>query len=77
MNKRLDEIAAHKCRESQTCSCYLLATEPNENCPVHGAGEWPPRCEECGRYLKREHESEALAKVAALCEIEKLERGGA
>ena len=22
-----------------------------EDCPVHGHGPWPPRCEECGRFL--------------------------
>ena len=43
----------HKHRESRTCSCYLLALEPDEECPVHGAGEWPPRCCECGRFMRR------------------------
>jgi hypothetical protein len=41
----------HKHRESTTCCCWLQALEPNENCPVHGWGPWPPRCEECGQFL--------------------------
>jgi len=45
--------AEHECRESQTCTCYQLALEPDESCPQHGAGEWPPRCEVCGRFIKR------------------------
>lgn len=44
----------HICQESTTCSCYLLGDEPNESCPIHGAGEWPPRCYHCGQFIKRE-----------------------
>lgn len=40
----------HICKESKTC-CYSLALEPAENCPQHGAGEWPPRCGICGKFL--------------------------
>ena len=43
----------HECRESKTCMCSLTALEPDESCPVHGVGEWPPRCGICGRFLKR------------------------
>lgn len=43
----------HECKESETCTCYALASEPSENCPVHGCGDWPPRCETCGRFIKR------------------------
>jgi hypothetical protein len=28
-----------------------VALEPDERCPVHGPGEFPPRCAECGRFL--------------------------
>jgi len=35
--------SSHRCREARTCCCYQLADEPNERCPVHGFGEWPPR----------------------------------
>ena len=41
----------HICQRSTTCCCYMLADEPNWRCPVHGTGEWPPRCGECGRFL--------------------------
>lgn len=43
--------SAHICAETTVCCCYLLAYEPNERCPIHGCGPWPPRCAECGRLL--------------------------
>jgi hypothetical protein len=47
------KIMLHKCQVSKTCKCYLLASEPNEKCPIHGAGDWPPRCEICGQYMNQ------------------------
>lgn len=44
----------HLCHASVICICYPLALEPDEQCPVHGHGSWPPRCGRCGRYFKRE-----------------------
>ena len=41
----------HECKESKTCTCYSLALEPKEDCPIHGSGPWPPRCEICGRFF--------------------------
>ena len=54
MANSTEETKSHICKESKTCVCYLLGLEPNENCPAHGLGEWPPRCGTCGRYLKHE-----------------------
>lgn len=56
----------HECKESTTCTCYILADEPNEECPQHGGGEWPPRCGECGRFLKREalNETDCISSTA-------------
>jgi hypothetical protein len=54
-------MVKHICEESRTCQCYALADEPNEKCPVHGCGEWPPRCEICGRFMKRRND-ERLSK---------------
>ncbi len=58
MNERLAEVAEsdddkrlHICRESHTCCCSVLALEPDEDCPVHAQGPWPPRCEVCGRFM--------------------------
>ena len=48
----------HICKESKSCCCYLLADEPDENCPIHGAGNWPPRCEFCGKFLPWDIRSE-------------------
>lgn len=44
-------MVKHECKESRTCCCYLLALEPADDCPVHGY-PWPPRCEECGRFMR-------------------------
>lgn len=35
------------------CTCSVIADEPADDCDVHGAGHWPPRCE-CGKFVKRE-----------------------
>ena len=45
-------IKSHICHESKTCCCSLQVLEPDEECPVHGWGEYPPRCEICGRFVK-------------------------
>jgi hypothetical protein len=31
----------------------MTALEPHEDCPIHSLGEWPPRCEICGQFIKR------------------------
>lgn len=41
----------HKCKEGESCCCYILGLEPNDNCPIHG-DPWPPRCGACGRFMK-------------------------
>lgn len=41
----------HVCKEDKTCMCSILALEPDEDCPVHAQGPWPPRCGQCGRFL--------------------------
>lgn len=43
----------HKHSIARTCQCYLLALEPNEQCPVHGH-PWPNRCGVCGQFVKAE-----------------------
>lgn len=43
-------MKTHECKESRTCTCYILETEPDEDCPVHGC-PYPKRCEICGRFL--------------------------
>ena len=44
----------HTCVESDTCTCSIVALEPNDNCPIHGCGEWPPRCKICGKFLRHD-----------------------
>jgi hypothetical protein len=44
--------AAHECQRPRTCSCGATADEPGDDCPIHGSGEWPPRCATCGRMMK-------------------------
>ena len=41
----------HQCTLSKSCVCYMLALEPDEDCPKHGF-PWPPRCQDCGRFMK-------------------------
>ncbi len=56
---------SHVCERSKTCCCYMLADEPAENCPVHGMGEYPPRCCICGKFMKiyDEQEKEQLLQI--------------
>jgi hypothetical protein len=37
-------------KKPSTCTCYILALEPNEDCPVHGYPD-NNRCECCGRFV--------------------------
>lgn len=46
-----DGASGHVCARPSTCKCSPVGDEPNELCPVHGGGEWPPRCAECGRLM--------------------------
>jgi len=48
----LNEAALHVCVEDKSCICSPQALEPDESCPVHGAGEHPKRCGICGRFIK-------------------------
>jgi hypothetical protein len=41
----------HICQRPKTCRCSVTALEPNEDCPIHGHGEWPLRCEVCGKFM--------------------------
>lgn len=43
----------HECKESDICTCYAFASEPSDDCPIHGCGDWPrARCGICGRFMK-------------------------
>ena len=44
-------MKAHVCKRPSTCSCSIQGLEPREDCPIHSGGEWPPRCEVCGRLM--------------------------
>lgn len=47
-------MSKHECRRPDTCVCDVQALEPYEFCPVHGSGEWPPRCKICGQFMEGE-----------------------
>ena len=49
----------HECAEDRICTCSVTALEPDEDCSVHGVGEYRPRCGKCGRFLKRDPEPDA------------------
>ena len=40
----------HECKESRVCCCFMLALEPDDQCPVHGY-PYPTRCD-CGKFVK-------------------------
>lgn len=42
----------HVCKRLDFCTCWPLALEPDEDCPIHGHGPLPPRCCICGRFMK-------------------------
>jgi hypothetical protein len=42
----------HVCEVPKSCICPINALEPDEKCPIHGAGEYPNRCIKCGRYMR-------------------------
>jgi hypothetical protein len=44
-------MTTHTHRRPSTCICYQLADEPDEKCPKHGIGDFPPRCADCGRFM--------------------------
>jgi hypothetical protein len=44
----------HICKVKDYCICSQWADEPNDNCEIHGQGVYPPRCKDCGRFLRRE-----------------------
>lgn len=42
----------HTCHRENTCTCWVAALEPADDCPIHGCGPaWPPRCCICGKLL--------------------------
>jgi hypothetical protein len=47
-----NRVVNHNCKRLDLCICSQLSNEPNENCPIHGNGEWPPRCMICGKFMK-------------------------
>lgn len=55
-NKRTKKevIRKHVCERATGCCCSVAALEPNEDCPVHSGGEWPPRCIHCGKFMRWE-----------------------
>jgi hypothetical protein len=52
-SRQVQRFVRHVCSEDKTCTCSIQALEPDEECPVHGAGPYPPRCGKCGRFIKR------------------------
>jgi hypothetical protein len=48
----------HDCKVIDYCICSSQALEPDENCPIHGYGIWPPRCMHCGKFMKWPHPAE-------------------
>ena len=52
MSESKQRPAEHVHSEDKTCSCGIVALEPDEYCPKHGGSRrWPPRCAECGQFI--------------------------
>ena len=51
MNRTVQDLVRHVCHEPTECTCCTSALEPDDNCPKHGSGPWPPRCNVCGKFL--------------------------
>lgn len=47
-----EKITSHICKQATHCICSSINLEPDETCPIHGSGEFPPRCENCGQFIK-------------------------
>ena len=47
------DMKKHVHKRCSTCICKINGIEPDEQCPVHGSGEFPLRCEICGKFMKR------------------------
>jgi hypothetical protein len=61
-------MSDHEHKRPRTCRCSIQGLEPNEDCPIHGFGEWPPRCEACGKFMpwRSEQAMEAPAPESAV-----------
>jgi hypothetical protein len=46
-------MAEHICAQKKYCICSIGALEPDDNCPLHGHANNPPKCDTCGRFIKR------------------------
>jgi hypothetical protein len=44
-------MKTHTCSIDKTCCCSVAGFEPNEKCPKHGFGQYPPRCGKCGKFM--------------------------
>jgi len=48
----VNQLKEHTCADYfHGCTCSIIADEPADDCDVHGAGHWPPRCI-CGKLVK-------------------------
>lgn len=55
--------SAHACKEQDWCCCSPTGLEPDEDCPVHGPGPWPPRCCICGHFLPYSIREQAITEA--------------
>jgi hypothetical protein len=61
---------AHVCTPHGPCTCDTYALEPSEQCTVHGSLSSPPRCYDCGRFLKYDRFPQHAPTRAATSEIQ-------
>jgi len=54
---------SHVHKRPSWCCCSTTALEPDDDCPTHTSGEWPPRCELCGQFMKFDDEDSEAKKA--------------
>ena len=50
----------HVCHPPNFCYCNVQATEPDDQCPIHGFPKRVDNCMVCGRFVKRENYEDVI-----------------
>jgi hypothetical protein len=61
----------HECARPRTCCRSIQALEPDDDCPIHSGGEWPPRCAYCGKFLPWERSAREPSASGSEGQMEK------
>lgn len=59
----MDSNNIRYCERVDWCLCSANSDSPNEACPIHEGGEWPPRCADCGRFMVWTRKEKRICRV--------------